>query len=358
MERIALLLAEGLKSLGDDVSLAIIGPPIEYSDYPQSLGGAIRMLRAGQKPYFWTALPGHVSRLREHVRRWKPDVCLSIGGQALIVSRLAGVRSHVYAAQNSDGIHWHGSRPGHVLLRILERWALKQGDLRVVACSESVRSAYRERFRIKDERIGVISNASNLRLFEARYGRRTVGPLRILMVGTLYFQKNYEMALRSFRLVLAKRTSAELWIAGDGPDRARLEREARELGVQGQTRFLGSRSDVQELMKESDIFWLTSRYEGMGLVLAEAMAARRPIIATDVPGIRDAITDGENGFLVGLDDDGGLAERTDWVLVHPDDAMRMCEVGYRRAFQEHSPDVMCKAYRGVFEEVLVSGRRS
>lgn len=90
-----------------------------------------------------------------------------------------------------------------------------------------------------------------------------------------------------------------LAIAGDGPDEQALRNLARSLGIEGHTKFLGLRHDVEELMRQADLFvhpavW----YEAFGLVIAEAMASECPVIASRIGGVPEVIVDGESGILV------------------------------------------------------------
>jgi glycosyltransferase involved in cell wall biosynthesis len=111
--------------------------------------------------------------------------------------------------------------------------------------------------------------------------------------------KGIDVLLRAFAAV-ATRGAVELWIAGEGPERAALERLAGEFGIGARVRFLGhcSPSDMDRFWAAIDVFVLASRWEGLPLALIEAMAHGKAVIATAVDGIPEAIVHGEAGILV------------------------------------------------------------
>jgi glycosyltransferase involved in cell wall biosynthesis len=124
--------------------------------------------------------------------------------------------------------------------------------------------------------------------------------------GRLQDQKNYEMLLNAFKLVKKDTGNSILVIAGEGPLQQKLVEQAKSLEIFDQTRWLGRRKDVPALMNLCDCFVLSSKYEGFGLVIAEAMATRKPVVATDCGGVGEVM--GRFGQLVPVNDTVGLAK--------------------------------------------------
>ncbi len=118
-------------------------------------------------------------------------------------------------------------------------------------------------------------------------------------------------------------------LAGDGPNRASLQKLARELGVEERVRFLGEREDVADLLAVCDVFALPSLYEGLPVSVLEAMAAERVVVATAVGGTGEAIVDGVSGLLVPPKDPGALAAALARVL--SDERLRSRLAGAGRA---------------------------
>jgi len=118
----------------------------------------------------------------------------------------------------------------------------------------------------------------------------------VLCVGRLNEQKDYPTMLRAFHLASQQHDALFLWIVGIGDQLPLLQQLIRELEIEANVRFLGLRHDIPELMSACDIFCLSSAYEGFGLVVAEAMACERLVVATDCGGVKEVM--GNRGILV------------------------------------------------------------
>jgi glycosyltransferase involved in cell wall biosynthesis len=132
-----------------------------------------------------------------------------------------------------------------------------------------------------------------------------VGPT-LVYAGRLAAQKSVETALDA----VSRADGVSLLVAGDGPERDRLRRQATGLGLDGRVRFLGGRPrrDVFELLRAADAAVLTSTWENFPHVVVESLAVGTPVIATDVGGVGEAVRDGENGLLVPPRDAAALAD--------------------------------------------------
>jgi phosphatidylinositol alpha-1,6-mannosyltransferase len=140
----------------------------------------------------------------------------------------------------------------------------------------------------------------------------------VLFVGRLERQKDVPTLLRAMAIVAERLPDALLLVVGDGSERARLERLAERLGLGAHVAFVG-RVDHDELPAyygACDVFAITSLYEGTCMVLVEAAAAGRPVVASDFAGAEDAILDGESGFIVPIGDELAVAERILYLLEH------------------------------------------
>ena len=126
-----------------------------------------------------------------------------------------------------------------------------------------------------------------------------------LYAGRVAEEKNLRFLLRSFARIHAAERAAVLVVAGDGPSRSALEREAASIGLRDAVRFAGfiDQARLVDLYKAADLFLFASKSETQGLVLVEAMAGGTPAVAVDARGVRDVVEDGANGFLVPEDED-------------------------------------------------------
>ena len=144
------------------------------------------------------------------------------------------------------------------------------------------------------QKIRVVHCGVDVSMFETK---RHKGPgQRLLFVGRLVPAKGVLFLLETISRV----DGAILDIAGDGPQRRFLERQAASLGIGNRVRFLGyqSQGQVRELLRQVDVFVMASFAEGLPVVLIEAMAAGVPVVATRIAGIPELVDDGQNGLLV------------------------------------------------------------
>lgn len=138
--------------------------------------------------------------------------------------------------------------------------------------------------------------------------RRTDRRPRLIMVATLESHKDHATLLRAMPAVIRAVPDVQLWLAGEGVLRERLQGLSASLGLGDSVTFLGSRRDVPALLGQSDVFvFSTTKEEGLGTVLIEALAAGLPVIASDVPACREVLGEGRWGTLVPAGDPAALA---------------------------------------------------
>lgn len=151
------------------------------------------------------------------------------------------------------------------------------------------------------------------------------GKRLVLAMGRLHENKGFDVLLRA----LAKLPDVYLWLAGEGPEEARLRSMVDELGLDDRVRFLGWRDDIAALLAAADVFVCPSRLEPLGNVTLEAWANAVPVVATVSQGQRYLIESGDNGILVGIDRVDELAEAIGKVLADGTLARRLAEEGRR-----------------------------
>lgn len=152
----------------------------------------------------------------------------------------------------------------------------------------------------------VIYNPVDLKEY-AGIGLKSSKEKKIVTAGRLMPQKNQKMMIRAFADVLKKHPDYQLVIYGDGPSEAELKKLTEELHIEANVSLPGNVKDLHERIKSAEIFVLSSDYEGMPNALIEAMCLGLPSVSTKVSGATDLIRHKENGMLVELDDQNGLA---------------------------------------------------
>jgi len=139
-------------------------------------------------------------------------------------------------------------------------------------------------------------------------------PEGVPLIGTLARLdrvKAIDVLIRAFKTCLAELPDARLLLVGEGPERARLERQARTLGLGERVRFTGAIPDGFRCLPILDVYTSASRREGLPMSVLEAMCLERPIVASDVGGHRDALQHGRTGVLIQVGDSAALADA--WV---------------------------------------------
>lgn len=192
-------------------------------------------------------------------------------------------------------------------------------------------------------RIEVIENGIELERYSAGENRadcrRRLGldPERryLVHVARCHPVKDQATLLRAFREIAQVRSDVDLLFAGDGAVRPDLETSARQLGIEARTQFLGTRSDVPELLKASEVFVLTSLSEAASLTLLEAMAAGLPVVVTAVGGNPEIVRDGREGLLVPRGDFAAVARAILKLLADPGLASRLGTAGAARVRQHY-----------------------
>ena len=181
-----------------------------------------------------------------------------------------------------------------------------------------------------------------------------VGSPVIGFIGRMARQKRGEDIVFAMALVAILRPDAHLLMIGEGPERDKLMKFARDIGIDNLVRFTGHRADAAKFLSVMDVFWLASDFEGLSNSLMEAMAAGVPCIASDIPPNRELVVDGETGFLVRVGDRVGFQQFTDRLLSDAELARRMGDSGRERMRREFSIDSMVDAHAKLYREVVTS----
>jgi glycosyltransferase involved in cell wall biosynthesis len=177
------------------------------------------------------------------------------------------------------------------------------------------------------------------------------GTPTVAIVAALRPEKNHELFLRVAAGVVQQVPSARFLVIGDGPRRGLLMDLARELEIHDAVQFLGTRSDVADLLALTDVVVLTSRMEANPVSILEAMAAEKPVVAPCVGSIPESVADGVTGFLAAPGNESDLARRIVELLTDHDKAQSMGHAARVKAVALHSLDAMVAGYQALLEEL-------
>jgi glycosyltransferase involved in cell wall biosynthesis len=173
----------------------------------------------------------------------------------------------------------------------------------------------------------------------------------LLAACALVARKGIDVLLDALATVGGAGVPVTTWIAGGGPQAHALRAQAARLGLE-RVRFLGRRDDIADLLAGCDVFVLPARHEGLGVAALEAMAAGRPVVASAVGGLADAVIDGGTGVLVPPDDAAALAAALRELLTDRALRARLGSAGPARIAGRFSADQMVTTYEQLYEEIV------
>jgi len=274
-----------------------------------------------------------------------------------IAARLAGVPHIVH--------HAHGFSFNRVLkppaLRFyvaLEKFAARFGDYTISVNDQHRRMAIDLNVTGPD-RICTVLNGIDLAPFASANRTATreqlgIGKNTPLIgaVGRMAPQKGFTYLIRALPAVLKQVPEARLILVGDGPLRKELQDEAERCGMSGQVQFLEFRRDIPALLSAFDCFVQPSLWEGLSISLIEALAAGRPIVATDIDGNREALSHEVTGLLVPPANIESLADAICRVLMNENLSARLAENAGLAAAAQFSEERMVQQNLAVYDRVV------
>nr|MCU0405582.1 glycosyltransferase family 4 protein [Ignavibacteriaceae bacterium] len=172
------------------------------------------------------------------------------------------------------------------------------------------------------------------------------------MVANFRTQKDHKTLLTALNILIKSGYKAELWLAGDGPTRAEMQKLATDLQIESNVRFLGMISNLTEIYRRIDVFVLSTHYEGHPLAILEAMSFGLPVIATRVSSIQEVIEEGKNGLLVNPGDPNDLALALKKILTNDLLFSQLSEASLKTTREQQSVDDWARNLISLYENVL------
>lgn len=287
-------------------------------------------------------------RLRRTLTRLRPDVVHTHLVHADGYGALASVRAPwaLVSTKHNDDPFRAGS------FRFVER-ALTRRAQRVIAITHSLARFVVERVGLPARKVEVVHYGLDDPPEPWGAGSEPPAGGRLLVaVARLVEQKGLDVAVRALPDLPA---DVRLAVLGEGPERARLEALARDLGASDRLLLPGRVGDVGAWLRQADVVVHPARWEGFGLALLEAMLAGKPVVASSVSSIPEIVADGETGLLVEPDDAPALARALESLLGDAALAARLGEAGRARARSEFSVERMTSATLAVYDRALTGG---
>lgn len=247
------------------------------------------------------------------------------------------------------------------LKRTLANKLLLRKPDRVTAVGRFVKQALIQNEAIPPDRITVIYNGidpgpeptdQDRVLARERLGIDAHRPL-VMHVARFHPVKDHATAIRAFARLHADRPDALLVLVGGGEGRSAIEAQAAELNLADAVRFTGPVDNARELIPAADLCILTSLSEGVSVTLLEAMAAAKPVLATDVGGNPEVVTHNRTGALAPRGDDARLAQAMHELLAHPAYTQRQLgSAGRAKLLEQFTAERMHNDYASCYQAML------
>ena len=263
---------------------------------------------------------------------------------AYLAKKISGDRVKVVTTLHGTDSYLVGSHPSY---KEVTQFSIQRSD-GLTAVSEYLRERTLDEFDISRD-ITVIPNFVD----PYEFRRKEEESDRKIICHSSNFRpiKRIPDIVRAFEII-SEEIKSELVFIGDGPERHSARTLAKRLGISDSVHFLGNVKNVNEVLGKSDLFLLPSEDESFGVAALEAMSCEVPVIASNVGGLRELITDGVDGYLVKVGDVETLAQRSVRILQDPKLQRELGKNARKKVLDKYTPDIVVPKYEELYHEVL------
>ncbi len=284
-------LARGFLARGHDVTLISLTGACAIA-LPTSPRLSLVELKAGKSP---GSLLGALMKLAAYLREWRPDVVHAHMVHANLMARVARWFAPMPVLVTSAHSRNEGGRARMLAYRLTDRWT----DLTTNVSDDAVAAFVAQR-AAPAARIVSMPNGIDTERYHPDAQTRAEGraglpgtpsdttPV-VFAAGRMVDATDYPTLIDAFARVVTAIPDARLFVAGDGPLRASIQAQVETHGLTQAITLLGRRNDIAQLMRAADVYIMSSAWEGLPLVIGEAMASGLPIVSTDCGGVRELL---------------------------------------------------------------------
>jgi len=301
-------------------------------------------------------------RIYFYLRRGKYDIVHTHsskpGFYGRIAARLAGTPIVIHTIH---GFPFNNFMPWPVrwFFIVLERYLSRLSDRMITVSTLNLKRAIGLRLAPRDRFTNIYSGidfskfTKKVNTGKKRRDLQISRDVKVIgLVGRLTHCKGIDYFFQSAEIISSRRDDVLFLVVGDGELRQKCEKWARDAGVDRQTRFLGFRDDIPELLQIIDIYILSSRWEGLGRSLTEALFCSRPTVATSVEGVPELVRNGMTGILVPPADPVALAEGILYLINHPREGKRMGRQAHEMVKKNFCVDAMADRIHQLYQDLL------
>lgn len=298
----------------------------------------------------------HKKRLKNLLEKISPDYVISTGTSEKFFLPSLKVTSNPIFVREFHFEKWFRSRAASSFVSKLSailanlydyKWKIKGYDAIVVLTETDKNDNWKD-----EKNVYVIPNPLTRKSVYCSGQHDKV----VVTAGRLVYQKNFESLVRVWEKVARRHADWILQIWGNGALRDELSGQIRLLGLQGKVMLMGYSDDVMDKMSQASVFALSSRYEGFGLVILEAMSVGLPVVSYACPaGPKDLIDDSEDGFLIDNGDEDMFAEKICYLIEHEEERVRMGKNAIMKS-EKYSIEAVMKRWVEFFDSLKESIR--
>ena len=339
-EKLMVDLLPRLRDLGNEVGLLLFdGTRTPFYEELEKSGIKVHYLSIGGNVYN----PLNIFRLIKFIKRY--DIVHTHNTACQYYMPLAKIISQAKCKLITTEHSTNNRRRNSRIFRYLDKFIYKKYQS-IISISEDASDALKN-FIGKNYNITTIENGINLSKFQSlRHSDFTESEKIITMVAGFREAKDHDTLIKAIPLLPKE---YKLWLVGDGERRTILENLVSELGISDSVKFCGIRSDIPQILEKSQIIVLSSHWEGFGLAIVEGMASCRPVIASDIDGLRDIV--GGHGILFPHQDSKTLANEILSLYENIDYYNKVASACQEKAMQ-YDINIMVQKYNQVYNEII------
>lgn len=306
--------------------------------------------------------PFTILALARYLRLHQPEIIQSSQFNSNFHTRIAAKVAGVPITLTEEHGLYYWKKWWHRLIdRVLASFTTK-----IIAASAAVKAFNVDRIGLRESKIRIILNCLDMKQFselspvpsetlKKDFGI-TDADFVFGHVGTLRMEKGHDVLLKAMTM-FERSSNAKLLLVGSGPLEKNLKRMCVDLGLKDRVVFAGNRADIPELLNLMDCFVFPSRNEALGIALLEAMYAKLPVIASNVGGIPEIVTDGETGLLIEPENIDQLYDSMKRLLDDPSERACLGQAARDYVLNNHSPDIYVDSLLALYQE-LQAGREA